>query len=122
MPNRTMLRGLSWLCAAGAITLGGCGSASTTSTNDTDPVPAVLTGMAAECSGPANLPAHPVQVIVYRGSHVVVRQTKLGSHPFRFSLPAGRYTVTTNQSYAVPVTVTLNSGGIASAEVGSACS
>ena len=117
-----MRREVTWVCVAGAIALAGCGnSVPTASTKDTGPSSGVLRGAAAECAGPARLPAHPVQVIVYRGSQVVVRQTKMGTHNFRFTLPPGRYKVTTNQSAAFPVTVTLRAGGTANAVVGSGC-
>ena len=105
-------KGLVPICLAGSISLAGCGGSSTSPT-----VPSLyrglLVGTAGECSGPADQPARPVQVIVFRGSHVVVEQTKLGSHPFRFSLPRGRYRVTSNQSFVVPVNVVLHSGRIA---------
>ena len=81
----------------------------------------VLLGVAQQCSGLPGVPAHPVQVIVYRDGRVVVEQTKLGSHNFKFSLPAGQYRVTTNQSYAVPVDVRLQSGNVAHASVEAAC-
>jgi len=81
----------------------------------------VLDGIAGECTGIANLPAHPVQVIVYRGSHVVIRQSQLGSHPFSFSLPPGKYRVTTDQSYVTPVNVTVSSDQITHAAVLSSC-
>ena len=98
------------------VALAGCGG-STAATKAAAPHAGVLAGTAGECSGLADQPAHPVQVIVYRGSHVVENQTKLGSHPFRFSLPSGEYRVTTNQSYVVPVNVTLHSGQVAHASV-----
>jgi hypothetical protein len=104
------------LCLAGALALGGCGS-STASPKTASPHLGVLAGTAGECSGLPGRPAHPVQVIVYRGSHVVVKQTKLGSHPFRFSLPPGKYRVTTDQSYVIPVNVVLHSGLVAHAAV-----
>jgi hypothetical protein len=97
------------------IVLAACGSQATTGQHL-----AVLLGTAGECSGPANQPSRPVQVIVYRGSHVVVKQTKLGSHSFRFSLPPGTYRVTTDQSSVVPVNVVLRSGLVAHAAVLSA--
>jgi hypothetical protein len=63
----------------------------------------------------------PVQIILYRGNQVVVRQSKLGSHRFRFPLSPGRYRVATNQSYAVPVTVTVHLGQVAHASILAAC-
>jgi hypothetical protein len=108
------------LCIGGALALGGYGG-STGSPNQAGSHLGMLTGMAGECSGPAGEPTRPVQVIVSRDRHVVVKQTALGTHPFTFSLPAGTYTVTTDQSYAVPVTVGLNSAHVAHADVWSAC-
>ncbi len=81
----------------------------------------VLAGTAGECSGPADQPAHPVQVIVYRGGRVVENQTKLGSHTFRFSLAPGKYRVTTDQSYVIPVNVVVHSGAVAHAAVYAYC-
>jgi hypothetical protein len=79
-----------------------------------------LKGVAGQCSGPANLRRLPVEVIVYQGRHVVVEETKLGSHPFSFSLAPGQYRVTTNQSYVIPVNVTLHPGEVTHALVLSA--
>ena len=116
-----MRRHLLWVSVVAALALAGCGNSMTTN-KPASPRFGALTGVAEECSGLAKSPARPVQVIVYRGSEVVVKQTKLGSHSFRFSLPAGKYTVTTNQSAVVPVTVTLRAGGIANAGlVNAAC-
>lgn len=102
------------LCLASALALAGCGG-STASPKTGSPHVGVLAGTAGECSGPADQPAHPVQVIVYRNGRVVVKQTKLGSHPYRFSLPPGKYRVTTNQSYVIPVNVAVHSGVVAHA-------
>jgi hypothetical protein len=102
------------VCIAGGVVVAGCGHS--TSPGSVSPRLGVLSGVAGECSGPAETP-HPVQVIVYRGTRVVRRQTGLGPHKFTFALPAGRYTVTTNQSAAVPVKVTLSANGSAHASV-----
>jgi hypothetical protein len=102
------------ICIAGASVVAGCGHP--TSPRAASPRLGLLSGLAGECSGPAEAP-HPVQVIVYRGNRVVRRQTGLGSHRFTFALPAGRYRVTTNQSAAVPVKVTLSANGSAHASV-----
>jgi hypothetical protein len=98
-----------------------CGG-TTGSPKTTVPRLGVLTGIAGECAGPAGQPAHPVQVTVYQGSHIIVEQTRLGSHTFRFSLPAGKYWVTTDQSYVIPENVVLHAGLVAHAAVlSSAC-
>jgi len=113
--ERTKLR--KWMAPllfAGALALAGCGG-STASPKTASPHLGVLAGTAGECSGLSNQPAHPVQVIVYRSGHVVVKQTKLGSHPYRLSLPPGKYRVTTNQSYVIPVNVVVYSGLVAHA-------
>jgi hypothetical protein len=106
-------------CLAGALALAGCG-ASTASSKPATPHLGVIAGTAGECSGPPGQPAHPVEVIVYRGSHIVDNQTKLGSHPFRFSLAPGNYRVTTDQSYVVPVDVVVHADAVAHAAVLSA--
>ena len=113
-----MRQGLAAVCVAAAFTIASCGSSTTPTAS---PHLGVLLGVADQCSGPAGEPAHPVQVIVYRDGHVVVKQTKLGSHRFKFSLPAGQYKVTTNQSYAVPVNVKVQSGQVAHASIFSSC-
>ena len=118
-----MLRMRRWLvplCVAGTAALAGCGGSTTSPKAASAPL-SVLMGVAQQCSGPPGQPAHPVQVTVYRGSHVVAKETKLGSHQFKLSLPAGKYRVTTDQSYAVPVTVTLQSGRVAHIAVLSNC-
>ena len=110
---------LTALVAGGSVAIAGCGGLTT------PPMPSrplgVLSGVADECSGLPGAPPHPVQVIVYRNGELVTSQTKLGSHHFKFSLPAGNYRVTTNQSYAVPVNVELESGQVAHASVYSSC-
>jgi hypothetical protein len=103
-------------CLAGALVFAGCGLPAAAPRAAHSPL-GVLVGTAGECSGPAGRPAHPVQVIVYRGSHVVVEQARLGNHAFRFSLPSGNYRVTTDQSYVTPVHVVLHPGTVAHAGV-----
>ena len=106
-----------WLAGpfiVGALAIASCGSSTAPRAS---PHLGGLSGMADQCSGLPGGPAHPVQVIVYRGGHVVVRQTKLGSHRFKFSLPAGQYRVTTNQSAAVPVNVKVHSGQVADVSI-----
>ncbi len=112
----------TWLTAlvvVGSVAIAGCGG-STTAPMPSRPL-SVLLGVAYQCLGLPGDPPHPVQVIVYRDGAVVATQTRLGSHHFKFSLPAGKYTVTTNQSYAVPVNVELESGQVAHASVYSSC-
>lgn len=112
----------SWLTAlvvVGSVAIAGCGG-STTAPMPSRPL-GVLLGVADQCSGLPGAPPHPVQVIVYRDGEVVATQTKLGSHHFKFSLPAGKYSVTSNQSYAVPLNVELESGQVAHASVYSSC-
>jgi hypothetical protein len=108
------------LALVAAVALGGCGGL-TAATKAETPHPGVLAGTAGECSGLPDQPAHPVRVIVYRGSRVVENQTKLGSHPFRFSLAPGKYRVTTDQSYVIPVNVVVHSGVVAHASVFADC-
>ncbi|MGO8863274.1 MAG: hypothetical protein ACLQRH_21295 [Acidimicrobiales bacterium] len=116
-----MRKSAAALCVAGAFAVAGC-EGSTTSPKTASPHLGALLGVAGECSGEPGAPSHPVQVIVYRGGRIVVKQTKLGSFNFKFSLPAGQYRVTTNQSGVVPVHVTLQSGGVAHASVFADCS
>ena len=104
----------------GALALGGY-RGSTGSPIPASPHFGLLTGMAGACSGPPGGPTHPVQAIVSRDRQVVVKQPALGTHPFACSLPAGTYTVTTDQSYADPMTVVLNSAHGAHVDVWSAC-
>jgi hypothetical protein len=103
-----------------ALCITGSGNAAATSKPET--MPGIITGLAQQCTGAPGEPKHPVQVILLRGSEVVVRRTKLGSHTYRFSEPPGRYKVTTNQSYVIPVKVTLRSGHVAHADLLSDCS
>jgi hypothetical protein len=114
-----MRKWLAALCLGGALAIAGCGGL--TASPPASRHLGVLLGVAEQCSGLPGAPSHPVQVIVYRDGRVVVKQTKLGSFNFKFSLPAGQYRVTTNQSYAVPVNVKLQSGQVAHASVVAAC-
>jgi hypothetical protein len=103
-------------CVAGGLAIASCGT-STTPSGTASPRFGELLGIAGECSGAPSAPPHAVQVIVYRDGHVVLKQSKLGSHSFKFSLPAGHYKITTNQSYVVPVNVNVRSGRVAHASV-----
>ena len=112
MANMRKLLGV--LCIGGALAIAGCG----TSTAPTaSPRLGALLAEADQCSGPPGEPAYPVEVIVFRDRHVLVRQTKLGSHRFKSLLPPGRYRVTTNQSYAVPLNVEVRTGQVAHASI-----
>jgi hypothetical protein len=109
---------LGVLCIGVALAIAGCGSSTAPRAN---PHLGALSGEAVQCSGLPGGPPYPVQVVVYRGRRVVVRQTKLGSHRFKLALPAGQYRVTTNQSYAIPVNVKVQSGQVAHASIEAAC-
>jgi hypothetical protein len=102
------------------VALVGCGT-----TNATPPVQiqqsAVITGLAVQCSGLPAQPAHQVTAIVYRNHRIVARQTELGSFTYRFALPPGHYTVTTDQSSVVPVNVSLGRGQQIHADLNSSC-
>ena len=81
----------------------------------------VITGTADMCSGAPGVPPHNVQTRLLEGKRLVGRETFLGSHVFRFSVVPGRYTVTSDQSYAMPVQVTVQPGEAVHVEVYSAC-
>jgi hypothetical protein len=81
----------------------------------------VITGTADMCSGAPGEPPHNVQARLLEGKRLVGRQTFLGSHIFRFSVVPGRYTVTSDQSYATPVHVAVRPGEAVHVEVYSAC-
>jgi len=102
-----------------AAALAGCGGTSAT------PVAVqrqgVITGEADQCSGPAGQPARQVRAIVYRDQQIVAEQTKFGSFAYRFLLSPGQYRVTTDQSYAVPVNVSLRQGQLVHADLISSC-
>ena len=102
-------------------TLAGC-SSSSTAPKIPRSVDGVVTGLAQACSGPPTAPAHPVVVTIHQGDRLVAQQTRLGSHVYRFSEPPGTYVVGTNQSNAVPITVTLQAGTIVQADLISDCS
>ena len=115
---------MKWVAAAGvvcAIALAGC-SSSPTSPEAVSPHPGVLSGLADECTGAPGMPHHSVEVIVYRDSRVVGKQTKIGSFNFKFSLPPGRYKVTTDQSGMIPKNVAVQSGDISHAPIYADCS
>ena len=107
--------------AAIAVTLAGCGRASTTPRVSTT-VDGEVTGLAQQCAGLPRARPYPVEVTLRKGGRLLARQTKLGSHAYRFSEPPGTYVVTTNQSYAVPVTVRLRAGQVVHADLWAACS
>ena len=56
---------------------------------------------------------YPVQVIVYRGGHVVVKQTELAPTASSFPCPPGNTESQRISLHAVPVTVTVQSGQVA---------
>lgn len=62
----------------------------------------MITGTADMCSGAPGEPPHNVQTRLLEGKRLVGRETFLGSHIFRFSVIPGRYTVTSDHSYATP--------------------
>lgn len=97
----------------------GCGG---TSPQVSRTSPGLVTGIAAMCSGPAGLPPHLVETKMLQGKRVVAHQALFGNRPFRLLVPPGKYIVTSDQSYAVPVQVTVRSGMATHADVNSACS
>ena len=112
---------LSLVTAALAVSLAGCGRASTTP-KVTTPVDGEVTGLAQQCAGLPRARPSPVEVTVRKGGRLLARETQLASHVYRFSEPAGTYVVTTNQSYVVPVTVRLRAGRVVHADLWAACS
>jgi len=102
-----------------AAALAGCGG--TSATHVAAQRHGVITGLAVQCSGPPGQPAHQVRVIVYRGHRIVAQQTRLGSFTYRFVLSPGQYTVTTDQSYVVPVNISLRQGQLVRADLFSSC-
>ena len=104
-----------------AVSLAGCGSASTTPRVSTT-VHGEVTGLAQQCTGLPRARPTPVEVTLRRDDRLLARQTQLGSHAYRFSEPPGTYVVTTNQSYVVPVTVRLRAGRVVHADLWAACS
>ena len=119
--ERTLGPMLALVTAVLVVSLPGCGRASTTP-NVSAPVDGEVTGLAQQCTGPAKALPFPVEVTVRRGGRLLARQTRLGSHAYRFSEPPGTYVVTTNQSYVVPVTVHLRAGQVVHADLWAACS
>jgi hypothetical protein len=115
------MKWLAILSVAAGFAVAGCGGA-TTSPKAASPHARLILGLAGECAGAPGAPSHPVQVMVYRDGRIVIKRTKLGSFNFKFHLPAGQYRVTTNQSGATPVDVTLQSGRVAHASVFADCS
>jgi hypothetical protein len=104
-----------------AVWLAGCGSASTTP-GVSRAVHGEVTGLAQQCAGLPRARPYPVEVTLRKGGRLLARQTKLGSHTYRFSEPPGTYVVTTNQSYVVPVKVRLRAGQVVHADLWAACS
>jgi hypothetical protein len=104
-----------------AVSLAGCGRASTTPRVATT-VQAEVTGLAQQCTGLPRARPSRVEVTLRLGDRLLARQTKLGSHAYRFSEPPGTYVVATNQSYVVPVTVRLRAGRVVHADLWAACS
>jgi hypothetical protein len=103
-----------------AIVLAACGS---TNASSIVSVPrGVIYGTADMCSGAAGEPPHNVQARLLEGKRFVDRQTHLGNGMFRFSVPPGRYTVTSDQSYDTPVHVNVGPGESVHVEVYSDCS
>jgi uncharacterized protein with FMN-binding domain len=73
-----------------------------------------LVGIAAPCVGLATTAEYaslPVEVAVDEGENAVVRETVTGRHTYRFTVPPGRYTISSDQ-FQVPlnVRVVLRSG------------
>jgi hypothetical protein len=120
MPHSRVRRWLILMAVPVGAALVGCGS-----TNATPPVqaqrPGVISGLAVQCSGLPGLPAHQVTVIVYRNLRIVAHRTELGSFTYRFTLTPGQYMVTTDQSYVVPVKVSLGLGQQVRADLISSC-
>ena len=102
------------------VALAACSGTNAISTAQTQR-PAVLAGLAVQCSGLPDLPAHPVTAIAMRDHRVVAHRTELGSFTYRFVLPPGHYVVTTDQSSVVPVSVSLGQGQHVHADLNSAC-
>ena len=84
--------------------------------------PGVITGTANPCIGaPTVSSPHGVEAEVFGDGHLLAHRTSIGTHAFRFSVPPGSYTVTSNQSYATPVHVSVESGKTVAVQVLSAC-
>src|ERR1039458_6665467 len=74
----------------------------------------ILTGVAAPCVGLATTAEYarlPVEVAVNEGSRTVVSETVTGRHTYRFTVPPGRYTISSDEFQApLNVRVVLHSG------------
>jgi hypothetical protein len=104
-----------------AVGLAGCGRGPTIPRVSAT-VEGEVTGLAQQCAGLPRARPHPVEVTLRKGDRLLARQTGLGSHTYRFSVPAGTYVVTTNQSCVVPVTVRLRARQVVHADLWAACS
>jgi hypothetical protein len=102
--------------------LSSCSSTTSSSAGGRPPAFGTITGIASMCSGPAGLLPHDVTVRILQGNRLVAKQTHLGNVPYRLSVPPGHYTVTSDQSYAGPVSVTVHPGEVVQAQVYSSCS
>ena len=118
VPNEKARRWLAVTSVPVAVALAACGGTSSAPVAHRQ---GVITGMADQCSGPPGQPAHQVRAIAYRGRRIVAEQSKLGSFTYRFSLSSGQYTVTTDQSYVVPVNVFLRPAQLVHADLLSSC-
>jgi hypothetical protein len=103
-----------------AIILAACGS--TKAASSVSIRRGVIYGTADMCSGAPGEPPHNVQARLLQGGRIVDRQTHPGNRIFRFSVAPGRYTVTSDQSYATPVHVNVGPGESVHVEVYSDCS
>jgi hypothetical protein len=81
-----------------------------------------ITGTADMCSGAPGQPPHNVQARLLQDNRIVGHQTYPGNHAFRFSVAPGRYTVTSDQSYAALVHVKVSPGETVHVEDYSSCS
>ena len=99
-----------------------CTSTTSVGTGGKAPSTGTVTRIASMCSGPARIPPHDVTVRILRGSRLVAKQTHLGNQTYRLSVPPGHYIVTSDQSYAVPVPITVHTGETVHAQVWSSCS
>ena len=118
--RRPGLRSATGLFLGLMIALAACGN---TNAGPNASVPrGFITGTADMCSGAPGEPPHNVQARLLQGKRLVGQKTYLGNHMFRFSVDPGRYTVTSDQSYATPVQVTVRAGQTVHVEVYSSCS
>ena len=85
--------------------------------------PVVIAGTAIPCTGGPTVDSpRDVEAEVFRDGHLFAHRTSIGTHDFEFSVPPGSYTVTSNQSYATPVHVSVVSGKTVAVRVLSDCS